>query len=200
MKYVTILGVLAILVAVLAYYMFFAVSPDSKLINDQVSVDAEKFVQNETSLIPLKGTGTLESLRLLNKNLECTILHTPSNQTASVEGTYFVSEGNIRGDFLTDSPDLSGQILSSVIINETTMYTWTEIEGDMYGTKMNLSTVDETKSLTKQSVSLDSSVKYDCKNWENVDRTVFVPPSEVLFKDVSEIIQTGMEYGTVYEE
>lgn len=201
MKKVIILGIVSALLAVIAYYMLFTVSPESRLIQEQGSTVTEEASDKEVVVEAPKGTGTLESLRLLNEDLECTILFTPSTQTAAVEGTYFVSDGNIRGDFLTESPDLSGQILSSIIIEGETMYTWSEIEGKAYGMKMDLTTVDGvTADETKQPVSLNEDVRYDCKNWENVDRTVFVPPSDVLFQDMSELMKAGMEEATIYEE
>lgn len=200
MKYVSILVVLAVLVAGLLYFMLFSVSSDSKSMVNHDSAMVEELDGNEVLFESPKGTGTLESLRLLNEDLECTISYTPSDETPAVEGTYFVSSGNMRGDFLTESPDLSGQILSSMIINGETMYTWSTIEGETYGMKIDISAANKTTDEIQQPVSLDTNVKYDCKNWENVDRTVFVPPADVLFQDMSQLMKAGMEYGTIYEE
>jgi hypothetical protein len=114
-------------------------------------------------------------------------------------GTYFVSDGSMRGDFLTAAPDMSGEILSSMIIDAGMMYVWSEIEGGMYGVKMDLSKVADTEVESREPVSMDATVDYDCKPWLIVDRTVFVPPATVLFQDMSQLMQGGMEYGTIYE-
>jgi hypothetical protein len=106
----------------------------------------------------------------------------------------------MRGDFLTPTPDLSGQVLSSMIINDSYFYVWTEIEGQSYGIKTDLSLPSDATLDAREPVPLDDIVMYNCKPWKNVDRTVFVPPSTVLFQDSNELMQGGMEYGTIYEE
>lgn len=80
------------------------------------------------------------------------------------------------------------------------MYLWSEIEGVAYGIKADLSKSSEDVPDDKSPVPLDADVKYDCKPWVNVDNTVFVPQNDVLFQDISEMMQSGMEYGTVYKE
>lgn len=202
MKKLTILGIISLLLVVYGYYIIFSPSSDTpKMVLEHSNVEVVGAVDSEIVLVePRKGTGTLESLRVLNEDLECAISYTPRNLVTEVEGTFFVSDGNIRGDFLTESPDLSGRILSSMIIKDTTMYTWSEIEGEAYGMKIDLTTTEAEAAETKQPVSLSADVKYDCKNWENVDRTVFVPPSDVLFQDMSELMKAGMEEAIIYEE
>ena len=149
---------------------------------------------------PRRGTGSLDSLRLLGEDLECTISYDDPAQQATVEGTYFVSNGDLRGDFLTASPDLSGQILSSMILVNETMYVWSEIEGALYGVQFDLALLTDTTVETSEPIELDAEVTYDCQPWPNVDRTIFDPPSTVLFQDMNELMQAGMEYGTLYEE
>ncbi len=184
------------------YFALFA-TPAQKMVNEAEDVLAELSVEaDDKAAAPVarQGTGSLEMLRLLGEDLECTIAYTDAEQGSAVEGTYFVSGGSMRGDFLTESPDLSGQILSSIVIDDKNMYVWSEIEGQTYGMKMDLSLVDDPTYDAREPVALDAAVTYDCKPWRNVDRTVFVPPSTVLFQDMSEMMQAGMEYGTVYED
>ena len=52
--------------------------------------------------------------------------------------------------------------------------------------------VDSSVPLTSE-----DSVQYRCQPWENVDRSVFIPPTSIIFKDAASI---DAEYGTVYEE
>lgn len=203
MKYLAISGALAVTVAGLAYYMLFYVPSEesvSQTNKEQDGLEPGQSDSDEVAIRPLQGKATLESLRLFDKNLECSISYIPSEQAAAIEGTYFVSEGNTRGDFLTDSPDLSGQVLSSIIINGNMMYLWSKIEGEAYGVKIDTSKNTDTEAGINTPVPLEADVKYDCKLWENIDRTVFVPPGDILFRDLGQIMQSGMEYGTVYEE
>ena len=205
MKYVVILGILAVLVAGFAYVSLFGGGPQAANTAGEALIQGEaenQGVAAEEVTGPRDGIATLDDLRSWNENIECTITYMPEDQpeAAAVEGTFFVSDGDIRGDFLTDSPDLDGQVLSSMIITEPIMYIWTEIEGERYGMKLDLSIETDASIDINEPIELDSDVTYSCTNWKNVDRTIFVPPSDVLFQDLSQLMQSGMEYGTVYEE
>lgn len=200
MKNITILGVTAILLVAFGYFTLFS-SPANETASEAEAVQEE--LSKEATPTAAKaearqGEGSLEFLRQLGENMECTISYTDEEQQAAVEGTYFVSGGDMRGDFLTPSPDLSEQVLSSVIIDGSMMYLWSEIEGEMYGIKMDLSGSEEVDA--NEPVPLDAAVQYDCKPWVAVDRTVFEPPSDVLFRDMSELMNAGPEYGTIYQE
>ena len=48
--------------------------------------------------------------------------------------------------------------------------------------------------------TMNQEVDYDCKPWPNVDYTVFEPPASVIFRDMNEITNSMMEFGTIYEE
>ena len=201
MKYVAIMGAFALLLVGIAYYLIFYIPSDVKeRIEDQQGVvkEVETEAGSEDDQL-LVGVGTLDSLRLLDRNLECSFSYADGEAT-QVVGTYFVSGGEMRGDFLTESPDLTGQVLTSVIIKEATLFLWSEIEGETYGMKAGLGEVSNSGADSKLPVPLDADVSYDCKRWNNVDPSVFNPPTDVLFQDMSELMNAGMEYGTVYEE
>ncbi len=201
MKNVIILAVIAVGIVGFAYFALFS-TPAHELASEAESTMEELGVasgETEVTAQPRQGTGSLDYLRLLNENLECTVSYTDATEGSKVEGTYFVSDGSMRGDFLTAGPDLSGTILSSMIIDSGMMYVWSEIEGEAYGVKMDLASVNDSDVSANEPIALDAAVEYDCKPWREVDRTVFVPPSTVLFQDMNEIMRGGMEYGTVYE-
>jgi hypothetical protein len=201
MKYFAIFGTAAVVLAGFTYYLIFSNPESASDAAGQADILETTNPEDTTKpQTPRTGISSLEALSLLGEDLECTISFTPEESSQKVEGTYFVSNGNIRGDFLTPSPDLGGQILSSIIINQPMMYVWSEIEGSLYGIKLDLTVSDATTMEKNQPISLQQDVDYNCKPWENVDRTVFVPPSTVLFQDMSELMKAGMEYGTIYEE
>lgn len=198
-KYVSILLVLAGVVAFLAYYMIFsAPAPKVSEMADEKEVSRES-EPKKPKQEPFSGAGTLQGLQLRGEDIECTVSYAQSGVEKEIEGTFFVSQGNLRGDFLVPSPDLTGEILSSVIMDKDNLYTWTEIEGQAYGAKIALSIMDSEQTDANLPVSLETEVNYDCKPWQNVDTSVFIPPGKVLFKDISELQKAGMEYGTTYE-
>jgi hypothetical protein len=161
---------------------------------------AEDLEATPASDRPVSGRGSLGALLALARALECTVVNDVDPQFAS-EGTVFLSDGKIRGDFLTGPRD--AQVLSSLIIRDNTMYLWSTIDGETWGMKNTLSgaTPDATapKLETQEPIGLEDEVRYDCKPWVSVDGSVFVPPGDVLFRDMSTIMEQGMEYGTTFE-
>jgi hypothetical protein len=161
-------------------------------------------VTTEVKEMNMKGRDSLTALMERGENLECTISYESDDISGSkVEGTYFTSRGRIRGDFLT--PEAGAGSVSSIILRDNTLYSWTEIEGEKFGMKIALDTLAESKLESdnleaKEIVPLDASVDYDCKEWENFDGSVFEPPTDVIFRDFSDIMNTGMEFGTSYGE
>ncbi len=201
MKYVAILGVLAVVVAGFAYYALFS-TPANQTATEAAKTQAELSVvqaDSAQSMEPKSGVGTLESIVLLKEDLECEINYTPETGGEPVEGTYFVSDGEVRGDFLIDSPDLTGKVLSSMIMTDTEMFVWTEFGEQVYGVKVELGTLGDAPLETNEPVAMDVPVGYECRPWPNVDRTVFEPPRNVIFQDLTQLMNAGMEYGTVYE-
>lgn len=195
---------LSILLVGFGYYTLFS-SPASESARQSERTQEEYAVQPQSSGVtaearPRQGTGTLDFLRLLNEDLECSIMLPGKDGDSDIEGTYFVSDGKMRGDFLTEGPDLSGQMLSSMILVGTTMHVWSEIDGELYGMKIDTASLQGGSVDAKEPVARDVDVSYDCKPWKNVDWTVFEPPSTVLFTDMNEMMNGMMEYGTLHEE
>lgn len=147
------------------------------------------------------GIGTLTDLQNLNTPLECRITYNAPEFQTPVEGTYFVAGTNVRGDFELEIPELGGTSLSSVIFTESMFYSWSEINGQTYGMKMPVDRMAEVESEdVREPVPANVDVSYDCVSWKQVDYSIFEPPSQVLFQDMTTLMQGGMEYGTIYEE
>lgn len=203
MKYLLILGLGALVVAFFGYNLIFSV-PEQKSVTAEYDVTKtadvpEVVTETKENKEPVTGLATLEDLRLRNEDLECALEYTDASG-AQAEGTFFSSDQKIRADILTPAPDLQSQILSSFILSGDTMYVWSEIEGATYGVKFDYSETDENMRQKTEVLSLDHNVTYECKEWIQVDRTVFLPPENVLLQDMTEILQGGMEYGDIYEE
>lgn len=202
MKYIAMLAAAALAIVGLAYFVLFS-TPAHQIVKDAEHDRAElKLQEPEPAQVPedRSGEGTLENLRLLNEDLECTISYENSNDVGEVNGTFFTSDGDMRGDFLIELPEFSGQVLSSMIQKGDVMYVWSEIEGESYGVQFDLSDEEIDDQNTNLPIDSDVETKYDCKPWPNVDRTVFDPPADLLFQDAGLQQRAGMEYGTVYEE
>lgn len=200
MKYVIILGIVALAICAFAYFALFGSEPAAVPAttgnqSDSTVVDESTFTDR-----PLSGIGTLSDLSALSQDLECQVSFTPEDQEASVDGTYFVSQGQMRADFLVWSAELGNQVSSMIVLPEVT-YVWSDIDGETYGMTFQTSTFDDEGSevVDDTVVRLDEEVEYTCSEWQNVDRSVFQPPADVQFQDYSDLMQQGMEYGTIYE-
>jgi hypothetical protein len=200
MKYLIGFGVAILVVIAFAYLWLFS---DSEIETAQKEVnEAVAQLENQSGTkapeAELNGLGTMNDLLSREKSLECQI--TTIDNTVTNEGTFFVADQKIRGDFITESPDMQESAVSSIIVREDTMYVWTEIGGESYGVTFQMQSTNETDIQTQEPVKLDERVQYSCQSWERVDQSVFIPPTDVMFQDMSQVLQEGMEYGTVYEE
>ncbi len=158
-----------------------------------------------TSTIEVKptvvvGEGSLNSLANRGENLECSILYKKDDISGqSLEGTYFTSLKRMRGDFI-----MPEGVVSSIIVNDGFMYTWSIVDGQKYGMKVNLDELNKLKNSstpdTREPVPLEANAKYNCKPWNNVDGSIFEPPVDIVFTEFSDVMNGGMEYGTIYED
>lgn len=176
-------------------YLLFFLSSEKNAPVEQPLIETNQVVSAESTSGDFSGVGTFAELQAKGRSLECSFTYAPNEYESDVVGTYFIVGKNIRGDFVTNAPDLGGEVLTSLIINGDAIYVWSEIDGQSFGTKSPLEESD-----IQVPVAADQSVRYVCKSWEQVDRSIFVPPTTVLFKDAVTGADANMEYGTVYEE
>lgn len=160
---------------------------------EQVSVDGVGTPEGKA----FSGIGTLTELAAKGGDLECQVVFEQTGAEGDVEGTFFTSKGNYRGDFMVPAPEFGGKILSSMIVGNNSMYVWSTINNDTFGFKTDVASAQSNKVDAKEPVPLDTAVKYSCVNWKEVDGSVFVPPADVTFKDLNAVINAGMEYGTM---
>ena len=193
-----IVCVIALLAAGYALLVLFGTeknNPSTEQV-EQVSVEG---VGTPADRKPFSGIGTLAELQAQQKDLECQVVFEQANKE-SVEGTYFTSKGNVRGDFVVPAPEFGGTIVSSMIVGGNSMYVWSKIGEDTFGFKSDV-TNEKTEAVdTKEPVPRDAQVKYTCTEWTEVDGSIFVPPVDVQFQDLNAVIDAGMEYGTMEGE
>ncbi|OGM28907.1 hypothetical protein A2801_03025 [Candidatus Woesebacteria bacterium RIFCSPHIGHO2_01_FULL_41_10] len=135
-----------------------------------------------------EGTrGSLKDLMSLAQNQECSFVDSESKS----EGTVFVAQGNMRGDFEVTSE--TGTLVSHVIVKNDEMYLWMDDAED--GFKTTLSAVEdaaeeisESSPTYSNSVDLNQDVDYSCKPWAG-DNSKFVLPSNVTFEDFAAMME-----------
>jgi hypothetical protein len=200
MKLVGILGFGALLVVVFGYATIFGGPVTTEIIPASTiqteSVDTEQ-QQKATKREAFAGTGSIESLYERGEALECQIIYTPNLVEAEITGNIFISEGNVRADFVVPSADMTGQTVASIIYDSTTLYLWSEIEGETFGVKQAQT---EFAGFADSAAVIEyaTEVQYDCLTWLVVDNTIFEPPTDVLFGDMTDV-GANMEFGTIYE-
>jgi hypothetical protein len=170
------------------------------------AVPADSMTREPGADDPISGRGAMATLLALGRNLECTITYEGENSApgsaSKTEGTIFMSGGALRGDFMVEAEAAAEPIVSSMILKDDTMFLWSVIDGESWGMKSSMTSVAGTSTAqldTQEPVRINDDVAYNCKPWVGVDRSVFVPPSDVLFRDMSTIMEGGMEYGTTFE-
>ncbi|MES2749253.1 MAG: hypothetical protein V4606_02590 [Patescibacteria group bacterium] len=141
----------------------------------------------------IKGKDSITSLVQLGKSMECTFFF--SSEGVKGEGTGFFDKGNARVDSLytnTDSAPTASYMITDAVNNM--MYTWTLDNGVAQGVKMaipqdgDIPTTTPSVPAPEASVTPDTAVEYDCKPW-TVDGSVFVPPTDVEFMDMTSLQQ-----------
>jgi hypothetical protein len=194
-------GILAVMtLAVALYFLFNGQTPSDQAAGDTAATST---VVAEPEVLSIKGTGSLESLLSGGQSLECNISYQSSVTAAPTEGTYFTAGGRLRGDFVV--PEMASGSVSSLIMRDNTLYTWSVIEGETYGMKIDMAALAEAEQSdtapdTNEPVPLDAPVNYDCKTWTTIDKSIFEIPTDVLFTNYSDIMNMGMEFSTIYEE
>ena len=128
---------------------------------------------------------TLAGLLALGQNLRCSFNTNETSTETSTQGTFYVSNGNVRGDFVVKSAD-GKENQMSMIRNGDESYIWGPSLPT--GIKMKLSLDQFTKNQqASQFANVNQKTNYNCIPW-NVDASLFIPPANVTFTDVTSMI------------
>jgi len=126
---------------------------------------------------------TLKGLLSLGSSQKCTFVDATS-PTASSEGTVYVAQGQLRGDFT--SVVAGTTIKSHMIIVGNTSYTWTDAA--KVGSKMALATIEQQQAPgPNQGFDPNKSVNYSCAYWPT-DMNVFALPAGIQFSNMTNIL------------
>lgn len=193
---VPILIVIALLVGGFAYMTLFGHRDNSSSQTEETVATTETATSTKAPELPLSGVGTLSSLQARGVSLECQITYDSADYEYDTEGTYFVADGKVRGDFVIPAPELGGEVVSSLIVDQTNLYYWSVIDGESFGFMSSKSANANPQAVKKQEpIPSDENVRYVCKPWTVIDGSIFVPPATVTFQDLNALMEAGMEYG-----
>jgi hypothetical protein len=107
-----------------------------------------------------------------------------------IQTTAYIKNGAVRSDMTSSTPGQSGHM----IMKDNTFYSWQDGKTDGIMMKFSPEDLDSAQQQATQGVnpqeSLDTMEKYkeSCKT-ANVSDSVFTPPSEVKFQDMSEMMK-----------
>ncbi|KKR78314.1 MAG: hypothetical protein UU23_C0001G0078 [Candidatus Curtissbacteria bacterium GW2011_GWA1_40_9] len=125
--------------------------------------------------------GSIRGLIDKDENVTCSVKYLDNEMS----GTVYIAGGKVRGDFTT--AEIGEMPENHMIQNGEYTYIWTNLN---QGIKMKISEEATQVSPSPQSTAskpldLDEQIEMDCDKW-SVDESMFVPPSDVSFSDLSD--------------
>ena len=138
-------------------------------------------------------SNSLTDLLSSGKTQKCTFNY--SDENGGTEGTAYINNQNMRADLNITTADKKVSQMS-MIRKDDDNYIWGGGFPSGTGLKMTLS-ADEFTNDTESKKYFDASKKadYDCSGW-TVDSSLFVPPSNIKFSDLSSMMQGLMKSET----
>lgn len=142
----------------------------------------------------LRGAGSFRYLMGLGQNLTCDFSSVSEETGGAVAGTVYVAGELIRADF---DMEQAGEAYESHMIQDGEMsYTWTISPQGTFAFKAPISEVPGAEASGSasgnRSVDLSQEVDYDCRPW-NVDNALFIPPADVVFMSMEDMMQGMMQ-------
>lgn len=123
------------------------------------------------------GASTFAALVAGGGSRTCTV--TMDTNGSSSEGTVYISDGKVRGDFTSS---VNGQSMTAHMIQaDGYMYSWTDAVAQ--GVKVSLSQAQKSGTTQNQGVDPNAQVDYDCSAWM-ADSGKFAVPSNVTFMEL----------------
>lgn len=138
------------------------------------STTGEQGAENST------GMGTFAELVAGGGSRTCTV--TVDTGEGSSEGTVYIANGQMRGDFTTS---VNGQSMTAHMIQKDGyMYNWSDAVAQ--GVKISLAQAQQQPNTPSQNQGIDpnAQVDYDCSGWM-ADSSKFDVPSNVTFMELS---------------
>jgi len=160
-----------------------------------------------TDLTSLKNSATnkdteetirtsIKTLLTKNKPVKCTMKADSNENGENHQWTSvtYVANNKMRCDVDIENEGVEGEKLKTHTISDGEwIYTWTS-ETKMPGMKMKISELEDASEhdLQQGMKELEEEHDYHCFTWFPVDKSKFIPPSDIEFKDMTEMM-TGFQ-------
>lgn len=139
-------------------------------------------------------SGGLSDLLMQKGSIACSFAYADAENQTTSSGKIYVANGQMRGDFETRSPVANPPVTKTHMIKvEDVAYIWGMDGKNGYKMTITDDDIDRLQSyLPKAAQSTESAARptdqqdasYDCRAWD-VDTTMFKPPSNIVFADMS---------------
>lgn len=168
-----LIGVLIVFIVIFGTYSLTKKSPQS--LTTQTPVTTEKKSTTQTI------QGTLKSLLLAGKSQKCT--YSNKLESASINGTVYVANGKIRGDFTSGTEQT--KVNGHMIMDSGYAYVWSDM--NKQGIKMAIDLKQQLPTgspANSQTPDINQTFEYKCQEWAE-DSTMFILPSTITFSTVA---------------
>ncbi|MEN9342377.1 MAG: hypothetical protein RIQ54_633 [Candidatus Parcubacteria bacterium] len=145
-------------------------------------IGATLYYQKSKKQNPQEQATSLKQLLEVTIPRVCTFNSTQSDAQSS--GTVFVSNGMLRGDFISTINNQT--VTSHLIVKDATSYVWTD---DLQqGVKISMEKSNDANG-DNAPINLNEKMTYDCQDWAREEK-VFVLPETIEFQDFSTIMES----------
>ena len=171
---------------VIGIVLLFLVGGGFLVINKKTSPDGNSlFPQKQTGLQESGNKSTLKDLLAKGIAQKCTFSDKMEGVDSS--GIMYISGNKMRGDF--DSVVEGKTMASHMIFENNTAYNWSDGQKTGMMFKMDPNEAKDAQNEVKQNQQFDPNkvIDYKCSAWI-VDNSLFVPPSDVKFSDLSSVM------------
>jgi hypothetical protein len=142
-----------------------------------------------TSTVPVGGgSQSIQQLVGLGKSVTCTFATTTAS--GSQQGTIYVSNGMVAGDF-TANVTGGSPIDAHMIVRDNTSYVWTSATNQGFKSTVAASS---TGTGTGQGLDYSAQMNYECKSW-NADSSKFNLPTNISFMSTAAYTQPDQGAG-----
>jgi len=173
MRIAIIVGVIVILLGGGAWYFMQSET-------DETNTNSETTAQNT-------DVRSIAQIMEGGDSMKCTF--SQNDQYAVQSWTMYVDGQKVRGDYTATGTDVNATPWNGHILSDGEWhYNWGTYQGQNVATKVKLSSIETDVNVNSntnvQTYDYDQSTNMDCDDWR-VDNSLFVPPSDVSFTDLS---------------
>ena len=183
-------GALALVLIGVLFMFMTGMNGSQNQVSDTATTTETPYAAN-TPQTP-SSMGTLADLVAKGGSSSCTV---STNGTIASQGTVFVSNGKVRGDFTSNTP--AGVMESHMISDGTYVYVWSSA----MKTGIKMKAQKPTSSTSTPATSNDSTqnpysqtYQYSCTPWAE-DDTKFTLPAGMTFNDMSAMMMQAKPTG-----